>query len=473
MMFIGTVAGIIIGAIPGLTATMGVAVLLPVTFGMDPARGMLFLLGIYVGGIYAGSVSGILINTPGTPAAAATVIDGHALAKKGRAADALRADIWGSTVGGLVSGLILLFFAPIVARAALRFGPPEYFALAVFGLSIISVAASRDMIKGLIAASIGLLIASMGLDPIEAMPRFTFGIERLDAGIPLIPALIGLFAIPEILRRVQIPKVDFETAQEVKEGTFGWRDAIRYWKTMLRGGLIGAFIGAIPGTGSAIAAFLSYNEAKRSSKEPEKYGKGEIDGVIAAEAGNNGVTGSTLIPLLTLGIPGDTVTAVLLGALMIHGLDPGPLLFERNAEYVYTVMVGFIAINVIMFVVAHSVHKLYEKILFVPQKYLWPIILIFCVAGAYAVNNTVFDIFLMLFFGVVGYLLSKFDFSVTPLLLALILGPMAEKALRQSLIMSRGNPAILFTRPIAAAFLGLAVIMALYPLIRPMIRRGS
>jgi putative tricarboxylic transport membrane protein len=463
MMFLGTAAGILVGAVPGLTATMAVAVLLPLTFGFDPVGGMLFLLGIYAGGIYGGSITAILINTPGTPAAAATLLDGYPLARKGRALDALKMAIYASTIGGIISGLVLLFVAPLIASFALRFGPPEYFALAVFGLSIIATVASKNLVKGLISASLGILIATVGLDAIDGMPRFTFGIDQLTAGIPLIPALIGLFAVGELLHKTQERSLVGGMEAILEESAFRFRHLAKYLKTIVRGGLIGTFIGSIPGTGSVIAAFMSYNEAKRTSSDPDRYGEGELDGVAAAESANNGVTGATLIPLLTLGIPGDTVTAILLGALMIHGLTPGPQLFVVHGHYVYTVMVGFLFVNLIMLFQARFAIHYFSKVTQVPNTYLSPIILIFCVAGTYAVNNSIFDVYLMLIFGVLGYLLPRFGFSVTPLLLALVLGPLAESSLRQALIMSGGNPIILVQRPIAFAVLAFTLLLLLYP----------
>lgn len=465
LMFLGTGAGILVGAIPGLTATMAIAVLLPLTFTLEPAGAMLFLLGIYAGGIFGGSVTAILINTPGTPAAAATLLDGYPLARQGRAMDALKMSIYASVIGGLVSAVALLLTAPLIARMALRFGPPEYFALAVFGLSIIATVSARNVLKGMISAAIGLFIATIGLDRVDGLPRFTFDIQQLTAGIPLIPALIGLFAVGEILQKAATPpKMTDEAALANSE--FGLRSIGPYLSTILRGSGIGVVIGAIPGTGALIAAFISYNEARRRSANPDRYGKGELDGVAAAESANNGTTGATLIPLLTLGIPGDALTAVLVGALLLHGLTPGPALFSEQGVYVYTIITGFFTVNLILLIQARLAVPIFSYVTRIPDAYLSPLILMFCVAGAYAVNNSMFDVWLMGAFGILGFLMPRLGLPVTPLLLALILGPMAETALRQSLVISNANPFVFVQRPLSLAFLVVTFVSLLLPILR-------
>ena len=457
---IGLSIGILIGALPGLTATMGVALLLPLTFGMNPVTGILLLLGVYCGGIYGGSISAILLKTPGTPASAATTLDGYPLSQKGQAGKALQMALVASVIAGIFSALILLILAPQIARFALRFGAAEYFSLAIFGLTIISSVSSKNILKGIIMGLLGMYISMIGLDPIGGIPRLTFGYEYLAGGVNLIPALIGLFAISEILNKVALVDLDYQIIEkEIRDDKkLSFEEIRKYWKTIIKSSAIGTFIGAIPGTGAAIASFLSYNEAKRVSKTPEKFGTGHLDGVAAAEAGNNGVTGATLIPLLTLGIPGDTVTAVLLGALMMQGLRPGPELFKNQGDIVYTIMVGLILVNVFMFLQGYYFAKVFANVVKVPTNLLLPILIILCVTGAYAVNNTTFDIKVAIVFGAIAYVLGKADFPVTPMLLAIILGPIVEVSMRRSLLLSEGSYSIFFTRPISLFFLFLSVV---------------
>ncbi len=470
-MFLGVAAGIIFGSLPGLTATMGVALMLPLTFGMAPETGMFLLLGVYCGGIYGGSITAILIKTPGTPASAATAEDGYALAKQGRAGEALRMATFASTIAGIFSALILLFVAPQLAEFALKFGPTEFFALAVFGLAMISSVSGKSLAKGLIMGALGMLISTIGLDPIGAVPRLTFNNENLMGGIALIPALIGLFAISEILNRSQFAHLKIKESNKYVDTKLPFSKAFKYMKTILKSSAIGTFIGAIPGTGAAISAFLSYNEAKRAAKNKEKYGKGSLDGIAASEAGNNGVTGATLIPLLTLGIPGDTVTAIMLGALMMQGLTPGPQLFVNYANIVYTIMVGLIIVNIIMYLQGSLAIRLFVRITQVPVNVLLPILLVLCFIGAYAVNNTLFDVKLMLFFGVIGVVMPYFGYPVTPMLLGIILGPIAENSLRQALILSDGSWLIFFTKPISAVFIILAALSFLAPVVTPYLKQ--
>lgn len=455
---VGLVLGIVFGALPGLTATMGVALFMSLTFGMDPIVGISMLLGIYCGGIYGGSVTAIMIKTPGTPASAATVLDGYTLAQKGHAGKALHMALVASTIGGIFSALILLFVAPQLARVALRFGPPEYFALAMFGLAIIASVASKNMFKGIMMGCLGMYISTIGLDEIGGMPRLTFGHTYLAGGVKLIPALIGLFAISEILNKVRVGEHAIEVRNTFVSERISLKEFARSAKTIFKSSAIGTFIGAVPGTGAAIASFLSYNEAMRSSKNPDSYGTGNLDGIAAAEAGNNGVTGATLIPLLTLGIPGDSVTAVLLGALLMQGLQPGPGLFRDFAPIVYTIMVGMIFVNLFMFLQGNLFVKIFAQVAKIPVKLLLPILIILCATGAYAENNTMFDVWMMFLFGILGYILLRNDFPVAPLLLARILGPLAEFSMRQSLIISRGSYAIFFTRPICLFFIVLTVL---------------
>lgn len=467
VIFLGVAVGIFMGALPGISVTLAVALVLTFTFGMGPTAALFLLLGTYVGGIYGGSISAILIRAPGTPASAATVADGYALARKGRAGEALRVALFASTVAGIFSALMLLFLAPQLARVALQFGPPEFFALALFGLTIISNVSGDSVVKGVIMGMLGLFVATIGIDPIGGVPRMTFGITNLQGGVSLIPALIGLFAVSELVDRARVAHVGVEEENTVTDTRLPFSTAIRYLKTILKGSVIGTFIGAIPGTGSAISAFISYNEAKRASQNKEEFGEGSLDGIAAAESGNNGVTGATLIPLLTLGIPGDTVTAVMLGALLVQGLIPGPQLFTEHADIVYTIMVGLIFVNIVMYIMGRFAIRLFARVASIPINLLIPLLLILCFVGAYAVNNTVFDAKLMLLFGLVGYFAPKYGFPVTPMLLGIVLGPIAEESLRQALILSDGSWGIFVTEPIALVFILLALASFTLPILKP------
>ncbi|WP_086981758.1 tripartite tricarboxylate transporter permease [Vibrio aphrogenes] len=458
VLFFGVLGGIILGALPGLTATMGVAILLPFTFGMEPTAALVMLIGVYIGGIYGGSIAAILLKTPGTPASAASVLDGHTLAARGQAARALSISAVASFVGGLISTLILIAIAPKLADFALRFNAPEYFALALFGLTIIASVSSTNILKGLLAGTIGLLVSTVGLDPISSVPRFTFGIMDLYSGINVIPVLIGLFALSEALS--QLEKIRSEknvTPPKFDHKLLSGKDLKEILPTTIKSGLMGTTIGSVPGAGADISAFVCYNEAKRSSKNPDEFGKGSIRGLAAAESGNNGVTGGSLVPLLTLGVPGDAVAAVLLGALIVQGLTPGPLLFAQNPEVVYGVFSSMLVANVVMLGIGLLGIRFFCRIIEVPKIIMIPIIVFLSVVGAYAINNSMFDVGIAIVFGLIGFIFTKLDIPSSPVLLAIILGPMAETNLRKSLMMYEGSWSFLYDRPIALAFIVLAV----------------
>ena len=353
-LFGGVVIGTIIGAIPGMTVTMGVALALPFTFNMHPAVGILLLLGVYKGGVYGGSITAILIKTPGTPAASCTVLDGYPMSRNGEARKALDIALYASCFADFVSNISLILFAGVLASFALRFGPPEYFTLVVFSLTIIAGIAGNNMAKGMISAGLGLLLATIGLDLVYGTNRMVFGEVELMAGLNFIPVLIGLFALPEIINYYAKRYDVLGQVQALAGGHATFAEFRRCFKSILRGSIIGVVLGAIPGIGGAPAAFLSYSEARRTSKNPERFGRGEIEGVAAAEAGNNGTCGATLIPLLALGVPGDIVTAVILGAFMIHGLQPGPLMFQANLDLVYSLFIGIMVSSIFLFIVGQE-----------------------------------------------------------------------------------------------------------------------
>lgn len=472
-LILGTALGIAIGALPGLTSTMGVALMLPVTFGMEAVAGILLLIGVYFGSVYGGSLTAILINTPGTPASAATVIDGYPLAKKGLAHKALTVSTISAATGGFLSVIILILIAPQLAGFALKFSAPETFALAFFGLSIISSIAGESLVKGLMAGVIGLLIATIGLDPIGGFPRFTFGSTDLTSGIGFIPIMIGLFATSEAFKSMEdlfsVNKVKI-TVEKVK---LKWSEFKAIIGTILRSAGIGTATGIVPGAGADIAAFVAYNEAKRFAKNKEEFGKGDLRGVAAPEAAGNSVTGGAMIPLLTLGIPGDAVTAVLLGALMVQGLQPGPMLFETNGAIVYTLFVGMLLANVFLLIFGLSGIRLFTKVLYIPKAILTPIILVLCIVGAYSLGNNYFDVIVMFIAGVVGYFMKKFAIPASPIILGLILGPMMESNLRRALVMSQGDLSIFYTRPITVVLLSIAVITLFSPLLTKKLMKKS
>ncbi len=465
-MIAGVSFGMIIGALPGLSVPMGVALMLPFTFGLPPTIGMLLLVGVYCAGVYGGSISAILLKTPGTAASAATAADGFALTQQGKAGKALNMALYSAVSGGLISGFILLLVAPQIAKFALSFGPPEYFALALFGMTVIAGVSGKSLGKGLVMGCFGMLIATVGIDPIDGVPRFNFGTNFLISGIDLIPALIGLFAISELLNQIEKKTKALSVKVKYEKDRFGWSDYKPHTKTIFKSSLIGGIIGAIPGAGAAISSFISYNEARRTSKDPESFGKGSLDGIAAAVSGGNGTTGSTLIPMMTLGIPGDVVTAVLLGALLIQGLKPGPELFTNHGNLVYTVMIGVIVVNLILFVQAKLAIRWFAKITQIPSSILLPIVFGLCLLGSFSVTNSLTSVGITLFFGVLGYILPKYGYPVTPILIAMILGPLAETSLRQSLILSEGSYLIFFMRPIPVIFILLIVLLFVIPLLK-------
>jgi len=471
--FIGVTAGIIVGALPGLTATMGVALLIPFTYRLEPVQGLIMLVGLFCGGIYGGSISAILIGIPGTPSAAATILDGYEMGKKGLAGKAIGMATLASFFGGTSGALIMTFCSPQLAKIALKFGPPEFFALAFFGLGIIITISGKSLLKGLISGIFGLMITMIGYDPLSGCPRLTFGSTELLGGITLIPVLIGLFGYSQVFQGIEKILVLPTVKSELKHIIPKLNEIKSVFKTMVKSALIGTFIGAVPGTGCDIAAFVSYGEARRSSKNPEKFGTGILEGVAAPEAGNNGATGGAMIPMLTLGVPGDAVTAVLMGALTIHGFQPGPLLIKDHPGVVYPIFAGMILAQFVMLGVGLGGMRFFARIINIDRRIMTPIIFFLCVVGSYAMRFSFFDVGVSLIIGVIAYFMNYYGFPGSPILLALILGPMVEQNLRRSLIISHGNPFIFITRPISAAFIiiGIFVMIASYYRIKKAMER--
>ncbi len=458
VIFAGCLGGILVGSLPGLTATMGVALLVPFSFGMEMDVSIGMLLGLYCGAMYGGSISSILIHTPGTPAAAATMLDGYPLSQQGQASRALSMSLTASFIGGILGCLIMTFLSPQVSIFALKFSTSEYFALAVFGLSIIVSISSQNVLKGVMSGFFGLILCTVGSDPISGYPRYIFGQMELYEGPPFIPTLIGLFAVSEILSGVEKFTAGKQVVQQVSQILPTMADVKRCLVTIIKGGVIGSFIGSIPGAGGDIAAFVSYGEAKRSSNTPEKFGTGMIEGVAASESANNGCTGGAMIPLLSLGVPGDSVTAILLGAFIIHGLQPGPLLYKEHIDVVYMVFASMLIANIAMFILGATGVKFFARVIGIDKRMLLPIIMVLSLIGSYSMRNSFFDVFITLGFGVVGYLLQRYGFPLPPILLALILGPMAESNLRRTLVISQGDPSVILHQPIAMFLLILAVL---------------
>lgn len=456
-MIIGVAAGICIGALPGLTATMGVALLLPLTFGMDAASGILMLLGIYVGAIYGGSISAILLHTPGTPASAATAIDGYEFSKRGEAGRALGIATLSSYIGGAVSCLCLWLISPQLAKLALKFSSAEFFLLALFGLCIIANISGKDMIKGLICGFLGMLVATIGIDSVTSYIRFSDNVNLLS-GVPYIPIMIGLFAMSQAFETLEDIYSTEEVDTKVTKLLPTKEDLKSILKTAPLTGLIGTFIGIVPGAGADIGSFVGYNTARSISKEPQKFGKGCPEAVAASEGGNNGVTGGALIPMLTLGVPGDAVAAIMIGALTIQGLTPGPMLFQNNKVLVYTIFLGMFVANTIMVLLGFSCIKLFTRVLSIPKTILTPVIFSLCVIGSFAMRNNLFDVGVMLVAGIVGYFMGKVKIPTSPAILGIILGPMAEKNFRTALLKSSGDISVFFNTVICWFFIIMIVI---------------
>ena len=458
-LLIGVVVGTVVGAIPGMTTPMAVALTLPFTFTLSPVTGILLLLGVYKGGIYGGSITAILINTPGTPAASCTVLDGYPLAKKGEARRALDIALYSSCIADFISNISLILFAGVLAGFALRFGSPELFTLIVFSLTIIAGVSGQQLLKGFGAACLGLLLATVGLDLIYGTQRFVFDQVQLMSGLTFIPVLIGLFALPEIINYFVTSAANSQALKSPLAGRgASWQDLKGCLKTIVRGSFIGVVLGAIPGIGGAPAAFMSYSEARRNSKNPEEFGTGVPEGVAAAESGNNGVAGATMIPLLALGIPGDVITAIILGAFMIHGLRPGPLMFQDNLSLIYALFMGIMLSSFYLFVVGKMSIKAISRIADIPRHRLYPVVLVLCIFGAYAVNNTIFDVGIMFLMGVLGFVMLRLNIPAAPFLIAFILGPLLEDNFRQSLLISRGDYSVFVSSGICWFFWALTLI---------------
>jgi putative tricarboxylic transport membrane protein len=468
MIVFGTLFGILCGAMPGLSSVMAMTILIPFTFTMDGYAGILCLLGVFCGSIYGGSITAILINTPGTSNSAATCLDGYPLTLKGQAGRALGISTLASTVGGIFSALALFITAPLLAKVALNFGAPEYFALAFFGLSIVTSIASENLLKGIISLAIGLALSTVGMDALTAENRFTGGSTYLLGGVAYIVTLIALYAFSQgminILNYKKGGSVAAESAK-FKRVLPTFADIKKTAPVMLFSSIVGTVIGAIPGTGGDIACWTAYSQAKRLCKNKDEFGKGAIQGVAAPEAANNAVSGGALIPLLTLGIPGDAGSAIMLGSLMMLGITPGPLLFSNETPKVYLIILGLLVANICMCVLGYAGMRGFAKISALPLQILTPMVFMFCAVGCFAYNHNVTDIIFMVFVGIIGFFLVRAEFPLPPIILGIILGNMVEKNLQRSLVLSKGSFAIFFTHPISCVL----ILIGLFSLLSPVI----
>jgi putative tricarboxylic transport membrane protein len=463
---IGSSLGIMAGAIPGISGTMALALAVPLTYVMDPITALLLLVSIYASSVYAGSVSGILFRTPGAPEGVAATLDGHEMAKQGRAGEALGVDIFSSVTGGIFGTIMLALIAPQLAKVALEFGPSEYFALAVLGLSVVSSLGTKSELKALISALMGLFIATVGIDKISGFNRFTFGTTTLLGGIDFIPVIIGLFAVAEVLNRIREMREIEGIRAKAKAKLPSLRVINKLKGLLLRSWFVGTFIGILPGVGATTAAFVSLSEAVRWSKHPEKFGTGIPEGVAAPEAANNAACSGAMVPLLTLGIPGSAGTAIMLGAFLIHGLKPGPLLFMQQPKLVYSIFVGMLLANLSIIILAKLFIRYFSKVIELPYNILGPGIIIFCVVGTFAIRNNFGDIWIMVFFAIVGFFMERYGYPLAPIILGVVLGPIAEENLRQARIISGNDPLALVSSPLSAVLIILSILSLFSPQLR-------
>ncbi|WP_293444097.1 tripartite tricarboxylate transporter permease [Planktotalea sp.] len=457
LLVVGIVLGLIIGILPGLGPPIAIALALPFTFYMDPVPSMVLLLGIYSAAIYGGSISAIAVGIPGTGAAIATVQDGHKMFKSGRGGEALGFSLTGSIIGGLFSAVCLALIAPLLADLAAKFGPREYLAISVFGLVVVVRVAGQSLSKGLLMGALGLFLTTWGLDELNGTERYTFGNYHFYEGLPLVPFLVGLFAVSEVLIGAEraAQRVDFDAAS-LKVKLPGLKTLVRMKDVIMRSSIIGTVIGIIPGEGAAVGAFFAYSEAKRRSKEPEKYGTGIPEGIVAPETANNATVGGALVPTLTLGVPGSPAAAVLLGALLIQGLTPGPKLFSEEPDLMYAIFIGLFLINILMLFIGLIAIRFAAQLIRVPTSVIVPTVLLLSFVGIYSVSNSFFNVGVLLGAGILGYVVRKLGYSIAPLSIGFVLGPILENALRQSLTIADGSVLEFFNTPI-----GLTIYAAL------------
>lgn len=467
---IGVIAGIVVGAMPGLSATMAISVLVPFTFGLEPLVALGLMAGIYNGAMYGGAIPAVLLRIPGTPAAVATTFDGYPMAQKGEGGFALQVAVVSSAIGGIASAFALMLLAPPLSKVTLLFGPSEVFWVAVFGLASIIFLLGGNPIKGLISACFGVFVSVVGSDPIYGNDRFTFGALELLDGINIVILLVGLYALPPVIDLLETPlKTDGVTGSKLGTQSM-WKAMPRmkgFWKTWLRGSFIGIWIGILPGAGGSMAAFMSYNEARRGSKTPDTWGNGEPEGVAAAETANNADTASALIPALTLGIPGTAVAAVMLGGLLVHGLQPGPMLFRENPDVVFGFMWQFLFGAILLIFLGGSLAtNSFARLLNLPRPLLGSVIIVLMLIGVYSIHGRMFDVYMMLGFGAIGWIMDKLKFPLPPVVLGLILGSFAEENLRLALRIGRGDWGVLFQNTTSLILVALTVAVVIGPILK-------
>jgi putative tricarboxylic transport membrane protein len=457
--FVGSVLGTLVGVLPGIGPVGAIAILLPITFKISTTGAIIMLAGLYYGAMYGGSTTSSLVNIPGEAASVVTCMDGYQMARKGRAGAALGMSAFGSFIAGTLGIVGLMFFAVPLSRFALKFGPQEYFSLIVLGLTFVTYLSHGSMMKSVMMCCFGLMLSNVGLDPITSSPRITFGIMELFDGIGIAPVAMGLFGVGEVLVNLE-RTITTEIVKTKVRNLFPSRlDWIASRWALVRGTLVGFFLGILPGGGPVLASFLSYGLEKRVSKHPEEFGKGAIEGVAAPESANNSAASSSFIPLLTLGIPPNVSLSILFGAFLIHGITPGPFLIKNHPDVFWGVLSSMYVGNAMLLVLNLPLIPMWVQVLKIPDKYLYPLILLFCLIGAYSMNNSIFDVFIMITFGLVGYLFRKFEYEGAPLVLAFVLGPLLDLNLRQALLISEGSFMAFFTRPISAVTLGLAILL--------------
>ena len=452
LLLCATLGGVVIGALPGLNATTGAALLLPFTLTMDPVPAIALLTAIYCSATFAGAITAILINTPGTSASATTCLDGYPMAQRGEAGRALGLAVVSSTVGGVFSVLVLMACAPILARAAYNFAPPEYFALTLFGLSMLISVGGGSAIKNLISGAFGILLATVGTDLLTSVKRFTFEGPHLYDGIGFVPVMIGVFGISELI--TQASRLNEKRERVIMDAIKlpSKEDYRRVWKTILRSSGIGTFIGVLPAEGATVASMIGYNEARRWSKKPEEFGKGSPEGIAGSEAANNSATGGAMVPTLALGIPGSPTAAVILAGLLVHGLRPGPTMFTDQAEFAYAIFWSMLFVNLLFLLVGLYGARAFARVTLIPVTVLWPCVFVFSIVGAYALDQSMFDVWIAIIAGILGYFMRMYGFSVVPLAIGLILGGMLEQRLGQSMVMLDEKWWLMLSRPISLFF---------------------
>jgi putative tricarboxylic transport membrane protein len=465
--FIGVLIGTFIGVLPGIGSVATMSLLFPVTYAMSPTSSIIMMAGIYYGAMYGGSTTSILVNIPGEAASVVTCLDGYQMARQGRAGPALGIAAFGSFIAGTLSVLGIMLVGPPLARVAVRFGPPEIFSLLIMGFTMVTYLTSGSKLKAAAMAVLGLFLGTIGLDPIIGTPRFTYGSITLMDGVGLVPMIMGLFGVAEVLLNIE----QYSQQQVFKTDIRGLLPSKRDWQAsaapIARGSVLGFFLGILPGMGSIIPSFISYALERRLSGSPERFGTGAIEGVAGPESANNAATGGSMIPLLSLGIPANVVMAVLMGAFLIHGVQPGPLLIKEHPEIFWGVVASMYVGNAMLLILNLPLIGLWVQLLKIPYRILFPLILLFCVVGVYSISSNILDIVIMLIFGVLGYVMKKLEYEPVPLVLAFVLGRMAEESLRQSLVLSRGSLMIFLSRPISAAFLVAAAVLVIVPFVMP------